>query len=280
MPTPPYYETDGSRSLFHESDIPQILADAWYQSDLFMKTGYPIGDYFITIPGTVYDVSEWPQPLKNVVINAAKRCWEPGCESDCSTWPQHFKQEAIDLFETCPPLMMVFEYPPAAVAEAWQAHQSQTGHGQFLLEIPLSSAEEVRKRLAQAGIAFDPYQNITATVDRIGRYVNHTGRNLKDVADSVNRWRRENHLQDDLRTDPTGMSLAERRAILTFAAVQCDWDSETPPNVTYAEPDGWAELAREHPRLIMARGRHKTAAEPGEQESDDDQRTATAGPER
>lgn len=103
----------------NESDIPTIIADAYQASGLFLDLDDPIAEFALSAPVADYDVSGWPQDLKDIVTQAAEHFWRPAEGNQPSRWLPERKVEAVQLFERCPALAMVFQHPPEAVAEAY-----------------------------------------------------------------------------------------------------------------------------------------------------------------
>lgn len=125
-----------------------------------------------------------------------------------------------------------------------------TGH--FLLEMPLSKANEAAQALQQAGIWFEPEKAITARVDKVGMHVNFTGHSIQDVVDRINAHRKSEALKGQITVATSEMTLLQRHTILTFAAEYCDWDNEYPtPNIHGIDSEAWKTLQEEQQNLFL-----------------------------
>ena len=123
--------------------------------------------------------------------------------------------------------------------------------GHFLLEMPLSKANEAAQALQQAGIWFEPEKAITARVENVGMPVNFTGHSIQDVVDQINAQRESENREDQITVAASKMTLLQQHTILTFAAEHCDWDDEYPtPNIHGIDSEAWKTLQEDQQELF------------------------------
>lgn len=125
-----------------------------------------------------------------------------------------------------------------------------TGH--FLLEMPLSKADDAASALSAIGVSFVPRNAVMGFTDRQGVAPNHTGLNIADVVVAINLHLRETDQSHRLREMIGAMTLADRHAILTFATQCCDWTDGEPSYVAGIDPGSWEDFQRDNPDLIAS----------------------------
>ena len=136
--------------------------------------------------------------------------------------------------------------------DASHVNPDTTAH--FLLEMPLSKARDVERAIRDANVWFEAEKAITGHTDQVGVYSNHTGHNLQDVINEINRHEWDNATGRQITTPAADMTLQERHALLTFAAQCCYRANQTPPYIVGINPEGWTELQDASPDLVSTTG--------------------------